>query len=152
VAILVCPLVLGLWLVIGAVALPAASAGPFGSLCRPSSQVDGIIRNDTNQTLRQVSAEKGITNVWCQFPPKEIAPHSSGSFEAADLVFESEVRTVYRADNGDVINFFAASRFFGRPEGSCSVSQGSQFKCHAVISHNDRDRGNNTDARFNLTP
>jgi hypothetical protein len=126
-------------------------AGQFGSLCRPSSQVDGLIRNNTNQTLRQVSAEKGLTNVWCQFPPKEIAPHSTGSFEAADLVFESVVATVYRADNGDVINFSAASRFFGRPEGSCSVSQGSQLKCNAVISHNDRDRGNNTDAKFIVT-
>jgi hypothetical protein len=155
VAGVVCALFPGLWLGTAAFSSPAASArvaGPFGSLCRPSSQVDGIIRNDTNQPLRQLSAEKGFTNVWCQFPPKVIAPHSTGSFEAADLVFESVVGTVYRSENGDVINFFAASRFFGRPEGSCSVSQGGQLKCHAVISHNGRYRGNNTDAKFVVTP
>jgi hypothetical protein len=151
VAIVVCALVAGSWLATAAFSAPAASA-QFGSLCRPSSNVEGIIRNDTKEPLRLLSAGKGVTNVWCQFPPDVIAPHSTGPIASGDLVFESFVEATYRSDNGDVISLFAASRFFGRPEGSCSVSQGSQLKCHAVTSHNERDRGNNTDAKFIVTP
>jgi hypothetical protein len=155
-AIVVFVLLAGLWLGTTAVSPPAASArmgDPFGtSNCRPSSTVGGVIRNDTDVPLRQLSAGNGVSNVWCEFPPKVIAPHTTGSFEAGDLVFETFVEATYRSDNGDVISLFAASRLGGRAEGSCSVSQGSHVKCHSIISHNERDGGNNTDAKFTVTP
>lgn len=136
----------GLWLGAAAVSPPAAMA----SLCGISSNVTGTVHNDTGVTLNLQNASHGATNAWCNFPSSSLPPQSLGDFNAGDNIFETEVRASYEAPNHDVISLFAASRFFGRAEASCSVS-GAAYRCDSRVSHNSDDGGNNTVADFFIT-
>jgi hypothetical protein len=139
----------GLWLGAAAVSPPTAMA----SLCGISSNVTGTVHNDTGVTLNLQNASHGATNAWCNFPSSSIPPQSLGHFNAGDNIFETEVRASYQAPNHDVISLFAASRFFGRAEASCSVSGNAivAYRCHSRVSHNSDGGGNNTVADFFIT-
>jgi hypothetical protein len=139
----------GLWLGTAAVSPSAAVA----SLCGISSNVNATIHNETGVTLNLVNASRGATNTWCTFPSSSVAPDSLGDFVAGDNIFETEVRASYEAPNREVISLFAASRFFSRAEGSCSVSGNPVpvYRCQARVSHNSREGGNNTEADFFIT-
>jgi hypothetical protein len=149
VAWVVCALLPGLWL--GSVALfpPAAAA----TTCSSISEVSVVVRNnDPEVTLRLLSADHGATNFWCDRPSKTISPHSRSVFQVGDHLFESEVRAQYVSTNGEVITMFAASRFFGRPEASCSVApQPALLRCDAVGVHQSFGGSNTTVADFNIT-
>jgi hypothetical protein len=147
VARVLCALVPGLWLGTAALSPSVASA----ALCGISSNVNGVVRNDTKVELRLLSSSKGATNRWCTTPTDVVIAHSRGFFEAGDNIFETEVRATYVGTNGDVISMFAASRFFGRAEGSCSVTLGTELQCRAEVSHNSNEGGNNTLAQFFIT-
>jgi hypothetical protein len=144
-------LILGSGLLLGAAAVspPAAMA----SLCGISSNVTGTVHNETGVTLNLQNASHGATNAWCKFPSSSIAAQSLGDFNAGDNIFETEVRGSYQAPNNDVISLFAASRFFGRAEASCSVSGKAivAYRCDSRVSHNSDGGGNNTVADFFIT-